>query len=266
MNILILTDFSEIAENAENYVLELWQNTPSDIYLLNIGVFHKEQSFKTISEQKQRAIENLCHHVNGIQQENDQHNFHAIFREDNVINATRKLVDEKKIDLIVMGATGKDYQQNPILGSHTYELMKKVNCNVLAVPKGCHFTKPEKMIIPIDYSVMLNNKVFNFLEKQNKLWNPKIEILEIQNSSVDLKCPVNSRKGVVDQLNNNGIKHKILDEKTTLSKNFLSKIQGKFDIVTILGRNLNIFDKLLHAKHGLFSSFHNDLPILVLHG
>lgn len=266
MNILILTDFSEIALNAEKYAVHLWQDTPTNFYILNIGVFNKEQGSKHIQLQKKKAIEKLYKNTEEIRQENKNHRFQAIFTEDNVINATRKLVVEKNIDLIVMGATGRDSEQNPILGNHTYELIKKVKCNVLAIPENCDYKQPERIIVPIDYSVSLNNKIFSFLEKHTQIWKPEVKLLELSNSSGNHMNAVGAIENISNQLQYSGVDFQILKDKSLPTEKLISEIQKRFDMIAILGKNLSICNKLLHSKHGLFSSLSNRLPILVLHG
>lgn len=265
MNILILTDFSEIALNAEKYAVHLWQDTPTNFYILNIGVFNKEKGSKYIQLQKKKAIEKLYKNTEEIRQKNKNHRFQAIFTEDNVINATRKLVAEKNIDLIVMGATGRDSEQNPILGNHTYELIKKVKCNVLAIPENCDYKQPERIIVPIDYSVSLNSKIFSFLEKHTQIWKPEVKLMELSNSSRNLVNAVEARENISNQLQYSGVDFKILKEKSLPTEKLISEIQKRFDMIAILGKNLSICNRLLHSKHGLFSSLSNRLPILVLH-
>jgi hypothetical protein len=56
-----------------------------------------------------------------------------------------------------------------------------------------------------------------------------------------------------------------LNKDTFFTTDFLLEIQDKFDIILILGKNLSISDKLLHARYGLCSKINNKLPILILH-
>ncbi len=151
LNIVILTDFSEAAYSAANYALHL-SIEKSNFYLLHIGN-SKDQKLidftqKTIQNPKAKG-----------------HNFHAIRSTDNLINAIRKTVEEKRIDLIVMGVSAKNFSDLQGLGENSYNVIKKVKCPVLMVPKNFDFKSWDSVYFPVDARIPIPKSSLNLLKK-----------------------------------------------------------------------------------------------------
>ena len=64
---------------------------------------------------------------------------------------------------------------------------------------------------------------------------------------------------------NREIEIKKLDKVEAFSEKKLMILQKHFDLIVLLGKNINICDELLHTQQGLYSKVANELPILVLH-
>ncbi len=267
MNVLILTDFSEVSENASRYALDFLRETPSTISLLNIQDinFNMEPSEKLgkkmlmITKKMHDAIENLKSYS-----KNPEHKFHLNLSLDNLITAVRRCVEEKNIDLIFIGAASQKEHKHPLLGNHAYEIIQKIKCNILAVPAKVQFVNPEHMILPIDYSVLSERKSFQVLRDRNYVKSENLTIVNInENENYSLK------EKMIQELweshSKDHIDFRILNKNAFFNSDFLLEIQDKFDQIVILGKNLSISDKLLNSRYGLFSKICNKLPILILH-
>jgi nucleotide-binding universal stress UspA family protein len=267
MNVLILTDFSEVSENAGRYALDFLRETPSTISLLNIQDINLniesseklEKELLFISEKMHTAIENLKNYSS-----NPKHKFHLNLSLDNLITAVRACVVEKKIDLIFIGAASQRERRHPLLGNHAYEIIRKIKCNILAVPDKVKFVTPKRMILPIDYSVLSERKSFQVLRDQNYVKSESLTVLNVnENENYSLNRKMIQELWESDSEENTDFT--TLNKETFFTTDFLMEIQDKFDIILILGKNLSISDKLLHARYGLCSKINNKLPILILH-
>ena len=269
MNVLILTDFSHVATNAAKYGIHLFKDVPANFYLFNFDKFDPGEGVLLNSTDNQSdSVENLYKHFKELQSysTNKEHNFKAVFSEDNLVNATRKFVAEKKIDLIVMGAAGKDSIKNTILGNHTYEIIRKIKCNMLAVPEDCLYILPENLILPIDYTASFDNNLFKFFDHPGITNMAAITVMEIADNSLAKAHHQNPRKLVFDNLNSENVKFVEIEEKYIHNRRLLQDVQKKYDMIVILGKNLNICDRFLDVKCGVCVDVTNKLPILVLHG
>lgn len=269
MNVLILTDFSHVATNAAKYGIHLFKDVPANFYLFNFDKFDPgEDVILNSTDNQSEAVENLYKHFKELKScsTNKEHNFKAVFSEDNLVNATRKFVAEKKIDLIVMGAAGKDSIKNTILGNHTYEIIRKIKCNLLAVPEDCLYILPENLILPIDYTASFDNNLFKFFDHPGITNKAAITVMEIADNSLAKVYHQNPRKLVFDNLKSENVKFIEIEEKYIHNRRLLQDVQKKYDMIVILGKNLNICDRFLDVKCGVCVDVNNKLPILVLHG
>lgn len=270
MNVLILTDFSKVAENSGRYAVHLLQGVPANFYLLNIETFnYRNEAVEHVRERKALAIEKLNAKQEQLQKEtnNPAHNFQIAYSEDNLVNAARRFVAEKKIDLLVMGASGEETVQNAILGNHTYEIIRKVKCNLLAVPEGsCYKKQPENIILPIDYSASLNDDIFKFFEIPGIVSKTNLMVMEIHEPNSGHASVELPRQEVFGHLNSTrNVQFREMEESEIFTKRLLLQVQRSFDMIVILGKNLSICDRLLHNKYGMCTEVCNTVPILVLH-
>lgn len=266
MNVLILTDFSAVSTNAAEYSLKLLKEVPAKFYLLNIDTggtdvqVLPEEREVLAREKLQRRIEILR-----SLSANSDHRFEALFSRDNLLNATRRFVAERNIDLIVMGAVRREYQQHTLIGNHTHEIMKKVKCNLLAIPENSGYIEPREVAIPIDYTVSLDERVFRFLDKSSVPNDTRFTVLEMKDRLRSERSQVVLEEDLFHPLSGRELHFSELETNAVASKDQFLEVQKHYDMIVILGRNLSICDRFLHTEHGLYSSIENRLPILVLH-
>lgn len=267
MNVLILTDFSEVSENASRYALDFLKDTPSTISLLNIqdinlNIGYSEKLGKkmlSVSKKMQSAIENLKAYSS-----NPKHKFFLCLSLDNLITAIRRCVEEKNIDLIIIGAASQSEHKHPLLGDHAYEIIQKIKCTILAVPGKVKFINLKRMILPIDYTVLSEKKSFQVLRDRNYIKSESLTVVNVnENENNCLKEKMIQELWKNDP--NEIMDFKFLNKNAFFNSDFLLEIQDKFDVIAILGKNLSISDTLLNSRYGLCSKISNKLPILVLH-
>ena len=66
---------------------------------------------------------------------NTKHEFMTIAVYASFVSAVRSVVENKKIDLIIIGAKGASGLKKIVLGSNTGDVIAKVECPLLAVPE-----------------------------------------------------------------------------------------------------------------------------------
>ena len=68
-----------------------------------------------------------------------------------------------------------------------------------------------------------------------------------------------------EQLQNRQLETRKMPASEAFSEDRLKLLQQEFDLIVLLGKNINICSELLHTRRGLYSRVANELPILVLH-
>jgi nucleotide-binding universal stress UspA family protein len=255
MNVLILTDFSETSDNAGKYAVDFLQKTEANFFLLNIHNFNfNRTAIKLLENELVFTLKQLQNSLKTLQEysKNSKHNFNTILSSENLISAVRKALEEKKIDLIFIGAVSHDEHIHPILGDHAYDVVRKIKCNIIAVPGGCSFKQLNKAVFPIDHSILPFEDQKSVLDSLNYLNSSNFTLIEIQEG--ELANPLTLSNGSIN------------NSPRPFTKDLFKDIQKQYDIILIIGKNLSICDRLLHNEHGFSAKMNIEIPIFVYHG
>ncbi|SKB55069.1 Nucleotide-binding universal stress protein, UspA family [Salegentibacter holothuriorum] len=246
MNVLILTDFSAQAYNAARYALNLTSGS-SKFYVLHASNGEAAQVEESLLE----LVDNLKEQPQAV-----NHDFSALPFSDNLIYATRKAVLEKRIDLIVMGASGKNTSNFQGLGGNTCSVAKKVKCPVLVVP-NCDFKQWERLYLPLDLRFPVNTKALQLLEKLPVVENVALNVWEFD---------LNDSGAKIDNFNlvNYQIERQTLKRESDFLEKFWPEATVKANLILFFARQLHITEKLLNRLSTVETRKQN-LPVLILH-
>lgn len=265
MNVLLLSDFSDVAINATHYAMDLLQKEKVNFILANIFVPDPLASSEDLEKKRLVTKSRLEERVEKLRERSKErdHQVQGFYSEDKLVNAARIYLEKHKVDLIVIGAVGKKFRHLTILGNHTFEIISKIKCNILAVPEECNFQQLQKMLLPLDYSVSPKYGNIKLLNEAKFFSNAELNVLDVSDRGENDKNGL--KKEIFYKLKNLQVNFSNLDDALVLNESRWKDVQRKFDIIVLLAKNLRISDKLLHHEHGLYNSVPNRLPILVLH-
>lgn len=262
MNVLLLSDFSPVAINATLYSMDLLYDQQVDFHLLNIYDPNPELP----EGKKDITLQRLKERVERLQQRaGKQHTITGHYSEEKLVNAARHFVQQYRIDLIVMGAVGSEQRQSTILGKHTFEIISKIKCNILAVAEGSKFRMPKKLLMPFDNSASFNESNIKFLNHPGVFKKARLDIWEFAGAENFINGSKEIKREIFTGLNNLKVNFSLLQEPLIQDEKIWLDVQEKFDMIVLLGKNIRICNKLLHNRHGLYAHVPNRLPILVLH-
>ncbi|WP_158839910.1 universal stress protein [Polaribacter sp. L3A8] len=276
-NILLPTDFSDNSWNAIEYALNFYKDSKCNFYLLHINRLSNVATEGYCYGQTQELlvdinVENAKKKLKIVQQKiaqnfnNSKHKFYTLTDTNFFIESIRQHIEEKKVDVIVMGTKGASGFAGFITGSNTGDVITKVKCTTLVVPENAKFGKIEEIAFPTDFS----------LSTDLQLLQPIIDILEEKKAS--LRVLNISKKVTV--LNTDQQKSKELVEdyfyNYSHSFHFLTnkKVEDavqcfvnsrNIDMIVMVAKNLNYFQQILFHTKVAEISYHTDVPFLVLH-
>lgn len=151
-NILIPTDFSENANQAIKFAIQLAIKSGCKLHFLHTlqtkaNVDIDKSSFETLKEENKKFhLEKLKESIEKSYQsqnlhfEADAHKFivkESVF----VIESVTEVAETYQIDLIVMGTQGATGLKKVLVGSNTSNVMEKAGCPVLAIPADYEFQR-----------------------------------------------------------------------------------------------------------------------------
>lgn len=275
--ILIPTDFSENARNAINYGLELFKKTKCIFHLIHINpippysgagssvrgtsVLLKETVLTESKKDLKKLLKYIEEHHN-----NALHSFVSIAKYDFFVDAIKREVEDKKIDLIIMGTKGASGLKKVSMGSNTGDVITKVKCPLLAVPENCSFKTPKELAFPTDFHIAYDIKVLDSLIEMATMNNSVLRVVHISKKGEMLSEEQLSNKEFLhDYLR--GIDHSFHSlTGSKLETSIQCFVESRdIDLVAMVAKNLNFFQRILFRPAVEEISYHTDIPFLVLH-
>ena len=275
--ILIPTDFSENSWNAIKYCLELFKNDKCTFYILHINPIPpysgagssvrtttaviKEAMLKESKIELKKMLEQIRDYS-----DNRNHTFSSTALYDYFVDAVKREVKEKKIDLIVMGTKGASGLKRVTVGSNTGDVITKVMCPLLAVPENATYKIPREIAFPTDYHIAYDIKVLDTLIAVVHMNEATLRIVHISKKGEDLSEEQQKNKEFLhDYLR--GVDHSFHSlTGTRLEAAIQCFVESRdIDLVAMVAKNLNFFQRILFKPAVEEISYHTDIPFLVLH-
>ncbi|WP_100609880.1 universal stress protein [Confluentibacter lentus] len=277
--ILLPTDFSKNSWNAIKYALKFYENSTCTFYLLHVNTLSYAMTKDPLYVDTEDFIENtytkpsklqLRKLLKRISQEfpdNKNHHFFTLTDYNFFIDSIRNYVDEKKIDMIIMGTKGATGLKKLIIGSNAADVIKKVKCTILIVPENATFTSLKEIAFPTDY----------FLTYGVNLLKPLYEIMEVQHSSLGVLHITNqpeklgfsqqdNKDSLKDYFNNFEVRFYNLTNKNVEDAIECFVQSRDINMIAMVAKNLNYFQQILFHSKIENISYHTNIPFLVMHG
>lgn len=193
VKILIPTDFSINAMNAIKYALEFFKYQKAEFYFMHAyeaEVYNHEdlqirKDFKYVVDrvktQSETNLASLLIEVKKISP-NPRFKYFAISAYNSLLDEADLIVNEKNIDLIVMGTKGKSNKSNITFGSNTLQVLKYVQCPILAIPEDYEYSQPKHALFPTNYLIPYKRRELKLICDLLTPFRTKIDILYVSKS------------------------------------------------------------------------------------
>lgn len=274
--ILVPTDFSENAWNAIKYGIELLQDKCS-IYLLHVNpipVYSGAGSSVTSTSrmladsmvfENKRCMEKLIVRLRALPSYN-RHTFITLTHTDYFVDCIKREVQEKNIDLMIMGTKGASGLRKVAMGTNTGAVITKVKCPVLAIPQNAVYRKPKEVAFPTDFQIGYDIRVLDDLLKILTLTAASLRILHISKNGEELSEQQNQNKDFLHDYFRE-VDHSFHFLKGTRLEQAVQCFADSRDIdmVAMVAKNLNFVQRILFRPAIEEISYHTSIPFLVLH-
>lgn len=271
-NILIPTDFSDNAENAISYALAFLKNREVNITFLHayhFPVITPEMPMDMITETMEdsnKAIANklakLCDDISGKRKKID---CDYVMKQESVSSACKKIVQEKNIDLIVMGTHGATGLKKLLFGSNAASVIESATCPVLAIPEKAKFWKMKTMLFATDYHNSDIEDIVSLVQIAEPM-NAEVIVVHISEGKEPDSKMLRWFEGLVRQKVNY---HKLLF--SLLGKQNIVKSLDHFidnnevELLAMSTRNRSPFEKFFSPGLTKRMAYHTSIPLLAFH-
>lgn len=275
--ILFPTDFSETANNAFIYALNLAKATDSQLFVLNCYEMvvlsttssgdpeMVQQMYQTIElshfEKFKEQVPNMRKVAEAQGLSDVKLSF--IFEEGLLQSVIRKIINDEGIDFIVMGTNGANSFEKKLLGSNTVNIMNKIDIPILSVPNEAKFSNSK--IKTIGFATMLRESdkkgIYAIAKVAEKLGAEFkcLHVLRDENSNYDEVL-----NAWVAEFAPLGVTfHTILNRNLEQSVfHFIDKYE--VDVMCIVKRQMNFFESIFSSSLSKKLAYHSYVPVFVL--
>lgn len=273
--ILFPTDFSETANNAFVYALHLAHSIDAEIYVLHT---YEMPVLSTTSAGQPELIQNVYNSIElnnfenykkevpklrKIAEDLELHNIKLtfLFEEGIMLSILKRLIGEEKIDFIVMGTNGNSGFEKKLLGSNTVHVIENIEIPILSVPRKAEF----KRLNHFGFATMLRDSDKAGLHQIIKIarsLNADVRVLHVMRRENPQTLQVLDEWKA--EFNDPNVSfHTVLNERLDESVFFFIDDQ-LIDVMCIVRRHLNFFEKFFTSSLSKQLSYHADVPVLVL--
>ncbi|WP_372746584.1 universal stress protein [Lutibacter sp.] len=276
-NILLPTDFSDNSWNAINYAIQFYKNTPCNFYILHvtlmptyiggeIPIFPSTNILETtVLKQAKIELTKLLKKIKKTDK-NPDHHFFSISKYDFFIDAVKTQIEEKNIDLIIMGTKGATGFNEVVVGTNTGDLITKIKCPVLIIPEKSTFSPPKEIAFPTDFHNFYQPFILNNISEFAEMYNSSVRLVHVAKKDEVLTG---------NQLENKHYLHNYFTEnKHSFHRITSNNIEDgvrcfvesrDIDIIIMIAKNLTFFQRILFKPTVEEISYHTKVPFLVLH-
>lgn len=273
--ILLPTDFSDNSWNAISYAVQLFAEESCVFYLLNTYtpvIYHVEYVLVNpaqfgmndpIRENSERCLQTFSDRITD-EYSNPLHSVESISAFNTLIPEIKEIVEQKEIDLIVMGTKGATGAKEVLFGSNTVHVFKAVNCPVLAVPEDFSYEAPQEILFPTDLEVEYSEEQLKVVKAMAKSTHARIHLIHVLEGE-DLK-PVqeNNKKALLDQLADcSTLFHELEDHSVPEAISDFQQ-RAKINLLVMINNKHSFFENLFFRPTINQIGFHLNVPFLVI--
>lgn len=274
--ILLPTDFSEISKNAIHYALKLFKDIPCEFFLLNVFRIPYVTSEELLGNDVSQLakLEDELHNISmkGMEDllktlpKNKNHTFSKISDYNLFLNAVQNIVKERDIELIVMGTKGATGAREIFMGSNTGNVVLNTTSNIIAVPENATFKAPKQITFPTDFRISYELEDLSPLITLAEMYDSRIRILHLsEKEELDEEQKLNKQRLVSFLINVKHSFHTLSNIDFEEALNCFTQSRGNIDMIAMITRHYNFFQRLFFRPKVKELSFHTKIPLLVLH-
>jgi len=278
MTILLPTDFSKNSWNAIKYAIDFFENTTCNFYVLHVNRIEnlivgdtnymptQEEIESNYTKPSKKKLRGLLKNISASFNNNKKHKFYTLSDYSFFIESIRKHVEEKKIDMIIMGTKGVSGLKEYIVGSNTGDIITKVNCTTLVVPEHATFSNLKEIAFPTDFNLSYDIKTLQPFTDILNTAKASLRIIHIQNKDLRLNTEQLTNKDILTDYFEDFKPHfHFLTNKRVEDAIQCFVESREIDMIVMVAKNLNYFQSMFFHSKVEKITYHTDIPFLVLH-
>lgn len=282
--ILLATDFSKNADNAISYAIRFYREEPCHFLLLHAyKVDGYDQSSRLVpipgaermSAERERIEKQLKEYIRKFSQPLEDGNsptlisrFKALAVNKPLVSAVQEILEDQKIELLVIGTQGHTGSSEVIYGSNTVNLMEEIQrCPILAIPAHVSFSPPRELVLANSFKAELKPEDIQFLTGVSKKFSAPVRVLHIADEgglSMDQKS---NKERLETNFRETNIKYSFHElEHLSIPLGIYAFTQSRgSDLIAFINKKHSLIENLLLDPLYRNLAHYSKVPVLVLH-
>ena len=267
--ILVPTDFSDAADRARDYAINIAELLNAEIFLLN--TYHIPHAGATMAVD----VNNLARESSEKEMQNQLEYLELNFPEMDVrskciaglfVDTVKRLSETEQIDLVVMGTTGTSGVVGNFLGSNASALIGSIKTPIITVPASTPINFPSKIVVANDLKDHGNDAVYNPLKQLIHKAKATVDFLFITDEDNQYENKVNRLKAADFDEGFDSYYHPFhFKESDNAEDGILEYIEDKdFDMLVVVCHQRSFWQRLWERSISKSLAKHAEIPILVL--
>lgn len=271
--ILFPTDFSETANNAFLYALNLAKSIDAQVYVLHVyelpmitGSLSAGLIQNVYETVELGSFDNFKDNIPQLRQIADENGLNEIpikfiLEEGNFLYILREIIGEERVDFVVMGTDGNTGIEKMLFGSNTINAITSMKIPILSIPKEMSF----KGFKNIGFTTVFDQKDKDALKYLIEIANRHQAKIHCMHVSKDGKYNEQAMKDWQNQFAGDPIIFEIYNDADPVNA-VLDFIKEKhIDLLTVVSRNKGFFDKIFSPGFTKKIANKNITPLFVFH-
>ncbi|MGV0936587.1 universal stress protein [Empedobacter falsenii] len=271
--ILFPTDFSETANNAFLYALNLAKSIDAQVYVLHVyelpmitGSLSAGLIQNVYETVELGSFDSFKDNIPQLRQVADDNGLNEIpikfiLEEGNFLYILREIISEESVDFVVMGTDGNSGIEKMLFGSNTINAITSMKVPILSVPHGMSF----KGFKNIGFTTVFDQKDKDALKYLIEIANRHHAKIHCMHVSKDGKFNQQAMKDWQDQFAGDPIVFEIYHDADPVNAVLDFIKEKQIDLLTVVSRNKGFFDKIFSPGFTKKIANKNITPLFVFH-
>ena len=263
--ILIPTDFSENANNALRYAINIANYFEAEVHLIHVyEVRASTGAFQSVGEYiREDAERDLSDNIRSVKNNvlgRTVLKGRAI--QGITVDVVCSIATHEKMDLIVMGTQGASGLKEVFLGSKTAGVMKRTSVPILAVPNKFTYRPIKDIIFPVDSGIVADEQVMEPLLRIAKAYKSQVKVLHLETQKVVAGYDPGIEYFLKDIEHSF---HTVSGSKDINGMINLFVVEENADMICMIRRERSFWENVFHRSATAKEIFDSPVPLLVLH-
>ncbi|MGW9685765.1 universal stress protein [Flagellimonas sp. 2504JD1-5] len=273
--ILIPTDFSKNADHAIDYALNLFRCSRSHFYFVHAYADEVYETGRSKSKKDLDLIKNELESKATLALENTmariqdpipnpmhKYSIEVVF--ESLVDSVNHLVDQKNIDLVVMGTKGASMEKTTSFGSNTVQVFKYVKCPVLAIPENYEYHEPKHILFPTDFQLPYKRRELKLLDDIAGFFKSEIHCIYFTKFDTLSHRQEDNKRFVEGALSRSYLFFKTLQYNNVLKGISGYRKKHEVDMLVMINSRHSFLEDLLYRGTVDKLGLRTDVPLMVM--